>query len=101
VHCADSVRIGDLTIIGEYSTIADSAHLRTPVDVPIHHASRTAPVVIGSNIWIGAHAVITSGVTVGDQSFVAAGAVVTQDVAPGWLVGGVPAKPLRELPTET
>jgi acetyltransferase-like isoleucine patch superfamily enzyme len=57
----------------------------------------TAPVVIGRNIWMGAHIVIASGVTVGDLAFVAAGAVVTKDVAPGWLVGGVPAKPVRQV----
>lgn len=97
VHCADSIEIADLTIIGEYSTITDSSHRRTPPDVAVHHAADSKPVRIGRNIWMGAHVVITPGVTVGDQSFVGAGAVVTKDVAPGWLVGGVPARPLREL----
>jgi acetyltransferase-like isoleucine patch superfamily enzyme len=99
-HCADAIEVGDLTIIGEYSTITDSGHRRTPPDVAVHHAAESKPVVIGRNIWMGAHVVITPGVTVGDQSFVGAGAVVTRDVAPGWLVGGVPARPLRELPVE-
>ena len=97
LHCAESVEIDDLTIIGEYTTITDSSHVRTDVGVPIHHTAATKPVRIGSNIWIGAHAVITPGVDVGDQSFIAAGAVVTRDVDPWWLVGGVPAKPIRKL----
>jgi acetyltransferase-like isoleucine patch superfamily enzyme len=97
MHCADSIEVGDLTIIGEYTTITDSSHRRTGPDEAVHHSAETKQVVIGRNIWIGAHAVITPGVTVGDQSFVGAGAVVTKDVAPGWLVGGVPARPLREL----
>jgi acetyltransferase-like isoleucine patch superfamily enzyme len=97
MHCADSIEVGDLTIIGEYSTITDSSHRRTPPDVAVHHASDSKPVTIGRNIWIGAHAVITPGITVGDQSFVGAGAVVTKDVPPGWLVAGVPARPVREL----
>jgi acetyltransferase-like isoleucine patch superfamily enzyme len=100
VHCAERVEVGDMTIIGEYSTIADSRHLRTASDVPIHDAVTTAPVSIGRNIWMGAHAVIASGTTVGDGAFVAAGAVVTKDVAPGWLVAGVPAKPIRPLSVE-
>ncbi|MDX6215826.1 MAG: maltose O-acetyltransferase [Frankiales bacterium] len=100
VHCAESVRIGDLTIIGEHSTIADSAHVRTAPDVPVHHASRTAPVVIGSNCWLGASVVVASGVTVGDQCFVGAHSVVTRDVESGWLATGVPAKPVRRLETE-
>jgi len=100
MHCADSIEVGDLTIIGEYTTVTDSGHRRTPPSVAIHHASTRQPVVIGRNVWMGAHAVITPGVKVGDQAFVGAGAVVTKDVAPGWLVGGVPARPIRELSTD-
>jgi acetyltransferase-like isoleucine patch superfamily enzyme len=97
LHCAESIEIEDLTIVGEYTTITDSSHVRTDVGVPIHHTSTTKPVRIGSNIWIGAHAVITPGVDVGDQAFIAAGAVVTKNVDPWWLVGGVPAKPIRKV----
>jgi maltose O-acetyltransferase len=100
LHCADSIEIDDMTIIGEYSTITDSSHRRTSPEVAIHHVTDSKPVTIGRNIWIGAHAVITPGITVGDQAFVGAGAVVTKDVPAGWLVGGVPARPLRELSTE-
>jgi acetyltransferase-like isoleucine patch superfamily enzyme len=52
------------------------------------------PIVIGDNVWIGAGARVLGGVTIGDRAVVAAGAVVTRDVAPGGVVGGVPAKPL-------
>lgn len=97
LHGAERVEIGDLTIIGEYSTIADSTHLRTPPGVPVHHATETAPVVVGRNCWLGAGVVLAPGVTVGDQAFVGAGAVVTKDVEPGWLVAGVPARPLRRV----
>jgi acetyltransferase-like isoleucine patch superfamily enzyme len=100
VHCAERLSVGDRTIIGEYTTIADSRHLRTAADVPVHHSTVTAPVEIGRNIWMGAHAVVASGVTIGDMAFVAAGAVVTKDVAEGWLVGGIPARPLRQLEIE-
>lgn len=100
LHCADRVRVGDLTIIGEYTTIADSRHLRTPAGVPIYHATATSAVDIGDNVWIGAHAVITAGTVVGDLAFVAAGAIVTRDVRPRWLVAGVPAREIRELADE-
>ncbi|HVV75170.1 MAG TPA: acyltransferase [Mycobacteriales bacterium] len=97
LHCAETIEIDDLTIIGEYTTITDSSHVRTDAGVPIHHASATRPVRIGSNIWIGAHAVITPGVEIGDQAFVGAGAVVTKNVEPWWLVAGVPARPISKL----
>ena len=55
------------------------------------------PVHIGKDAWIGAGATILPGVTVGDNAVVAAGAVVTKDVAPNTIVGGNPAKVIREI----
>ena len=97
VHCAEHVEIGDLTLISDHSTLADSAHVRTPPGVPVHHEVETAAVVIGSNCWLAAGVVVTAGVTVGDQCFVGAGAVVTKDVPAGWLAAGVPAKLVKQL----
>jgi maltose O-acetyltransferase len=56
-----------------------------------------APITIGDDVWIGGHAVILAGVTVGNGSVIAAGAVVTKDVPAGALVGGNPAKVIREI----
>ncbi len=55
------------------------------------------PIVIGDGCWIGANATIIGGVTIGEGAVVAAGAVVTKDVAPHTLVGGVPAKFIKNL----
>lgn len=54
------------------------------------------PVTVGNNVWIGARATVLKGVTIGDGAVVAAGALVTDDVPPRALVGGVPARILRE-----
>lgn len=51
---------------------------------------------IGHDVWIGARAVIVSGVRIGSGSIIGAGAVVVKDVAPYSVVGGVPAKVLRQ-----
>ena len=51
--------------------------------------------LIGSDVWIGANAIIMDGVKVGDGAIVAAGAVVTRDVPPYSVVGGVPAKLIK------
>ena len=55
------------------------------------------PVHIGKNAWIGAGATILPGVTIGDNAVVAAGAVVTKDVAPNTIVGGNPAKLIKNI----
>ena len=55
------------------------------------------PVKIENRVWIGTGAMILPGVTVREGSVVAAGAVVTKDVAPWTVVGGNPARPIREL----
>ena len=53
------------------------------------------PISIGSDVWIGAEAIIMDGVTIGHGAIVAAGAVVTKDVPPYGIVGGVPAKLIK------
>ena len=47
--------------------------------------------------WIGSAAVVLQGVTIGDGAIIAAGAVVTKDVKPYTIVGGVPAKYIRDV----
>jgi len=57
---------------------------------------RDHAISIGHDTWIGHGATILPGVTVGDGAVIGSGAVVTRDVAPYMIVGGVPAKPIRE-----
>lgn len=100
LHCANDIAIGDWTIIGEYSTIVDSRHLRTSEDKPIHHTTALGAVSIGRNVWMGAKVTVAADVHVGDQAIVAGGAVVTRDVPAGHLAAGVPARATRELAEE-
>ncbi len=51
---------------------------------------------IGSDVWIGTRAYISQGVTIGHGSIIAAGAVVTKDVPPYSIVGGIPARVIRQ-----
>jgi acetyltransferase-like isoleucine patch superfamily enzyme len=62
-----------------------------------HFPAMTAPVLLGSGSFVGAHALILPGVRVGERAFVAAGSVVTEDVPPASLVAGVPARVVRAL----
>jgi acetyltransferase-like isoleucine patch superfamily enzyme len=90
--CCKEITIGnDIAIANEvYITDSDSHGVEgRPV--------REAPVVIKDGAWIGARAIILPGVTIGSRALVAAGAVVTRDVPDDALVGGNPAKIIRQL----
>jgi acetyltransferase-like isoleucine patch superfamily enzyme len=69
--------------------------LNTLVDDGLPRVHTSQPIAIGSNVWLGAGAIITSGVTIGAGATVAAGAVVSKDVAANVVVGGAPAKLLN------
>jgi acetyltransferase-like isoleucine patch superfamily enzyme len=55
------------------------------------------PIVIERNVWIAAGATIIGGVTLGENAVIAAAAVVTRDVPPNTLVGGNPARIIRQI----
>jgi acetyltransferase-like isoleucine patch superfamily enzyme len=54
-----------------------------------------SPITIGDDVWIGANAIILQGTSIGVGAIVAAGAVVRSEVAPYDIVGGVPARVLK------
>lgn len=62
--------------------------------------SQGAPVV-GNDVWIGQNVLLAQGVTIGDGAVIAAGAIVTKDVAPYTIVGGIPARVLRQRFSDT
>lgn len=52
--------------------------------------------LIGNDVWIGHQAIIMPAITIGDGAVIASGSVVTKDVAPYTIVGGNPAKKIRQ-----
>jgi acetyltransferase-like isoleucine patch superfamily enzyme len=88
--------LGDDLLMGPGVKIFSSNHgssLGTPMNVqpPVER-----DIVIGNDVWLGANVVVVAGVTIGDGAIVAAGSVVTKDIPPRVVVGGIPAKVLRE-----
>lgn len=92
----DKVTIGDYCMIGPNTVISTVGHPLT-AEGRRQHLSITAPIVIGNDVWIGANCVILPGVTIGNNVVIAAGAVVTKDVPNNCVVGGIPAKKIKEL----
>jgi acetyltransferase-like isoleucine patch superfamily enzyme len=62
----------------------------------LHCPGEQYSVMIGNDVWIGSDVLIMGGVKIGDGAIVAAGAVVTSDVQDYQIVGGVPAKTIRQ-----
>lgn len=78
------ISIGDRTMIGPGVTLSTAGH---PVEPDERYDFIThAPIVIESNVWIGAAATITPGVTIGQGSVIGAGTVVAKDVPPHTVV---------------
>ena len=88
--------IGDDVMIGPNCNIATAVHPVSP-RLRRHKLQFNKSVHIGNNVWMGAGATVLPGVTIGDNSIVGAGSVVTKDVPANVIVGGVPARVLREI----
>lgn len=108
IASAESITIGDNVLISWGCTIVDhNSHslsfLQRRDDVPAWHVGKkdwsdvkSSAVVIEDDCWIGFRSIILKGVTIGKGAIVAAGSTVTKDVAPFSIVGGNPAKFIRD-----
>jgi acetyltransferase-like isoleucine patch superfamily enzyme len=96
------LRIGNDVIIAQNVVFSGLNHGYLDVQRPIKdQPCTTAEIVVEDEVWIGANAVITAGVRIGRHAVVAGGSVVTKDVPPYTVVGGNPARPLKQYKTET
>ena len=90
------VYIGNHVMIGPNTLITTVGHPLSP-KARRGYMAKAAPVRIGNDVWIGGNVTILPGVTIGNNVVVAAGAVVTKDVPDNSLIGGVPARLIREI----
>jgi maltose O-acetyltransferase len=92
------VTIGDRVALAHHVILVTSSH-ELGAEAQRCGALKVAPIVIEDGCWIGAGVMVLPGVTIGRGSVIAAGAVVSSDVPPNTLAGGVPARPIKSLPT--
>lgn len=94
-NAIECIQIGKNCLIASGCRFIDHNHgveLGTPMkDQP----EVSAPIHVGSDVWIGVHCVILKGVFIGEGAIIAAGSIVTKSVAPYSIVGGVPARFIR------
>jgi len=96
------LRIGNDVIVAENVVFSGLNHQYATIDLPIKdQPCSTAEIVVEDEAWIGANAVITAGVRVGKHAVVAGGSVVTKNVPPYSVVGGNPARVLKQYNAET
>ena len=94
---AGGLEIGNDTIIGQYFSAHPENHNYDDSSQLIREQGVTREgIKIGSNCWIGSKVTILDGVTIGDNCIIAAGAVVTKSFPNNVLIGGVPAKIIKE-----
>jgi len=88
------ITIEDNVLIAPKVSLLSEGH---PVSPQNRQSLVPGQIHIKKNAWIGAGATILPGVTIGENAIVAAGAVVSKDVTANTIVGGIPAKIIKEI----
>jgi putative colanic acid biosynthesis acetyltransferase WcaF len=92
IYTVDSITIASNVTVSQRSFLCTASHDICSLRRPLTHK----PIAIGEHAWVCAEAFVGPGVTIGEGSVVAARGVVTRDVAPWTVVGGNPAKKIKD-----
>ena len=91
------VNIGHHVIIGPGVKIFSEDHQFLGDDYIKNQGEKRAQVIIGNNCWLGSNVTILAGVKLGDKTIVAAGAVVNKSFSGNCIIGGIPAKLIKNI----
>jgi len=101
--CALEIVIGHDTLIGSHFFVTDHNHgepdHRDYSDNPVTRRLSPDRVLIGARCWIGERVIVLPGASIGDGCIIGAGSVVRGSIPPGSVAVGVPARPVRALPS--
>lgn len=96
------VKIGNNIMFAQNIVLSGLNHVYENIHIPIlDQAVTTSEILVEDDCWIGANSVVVAGVKIGKHSVIAGGSVVTKDVPPYSIVGGNPAKLLKQYNFET
>ena len=95
LHAELSVTIGSRVLIGDHTAVCDTDFHEVAPGAGV----RTAPVVVGDDVWLARGVVVLPGATIGEGTVVAAGSVVRGELPPWVVAAGSPARPVREITT--
>lgn len=101
ITCANKITISTGCLTGKWVTITDNSHGATDYQSLLQSPKKReitskGTVVIGKNVWIGDKVTILPNVKIGEGAVIAANAVVTKDVPAFAVVGGNPARILKQ-----
>jgi acetyltransferase-like isoleucine patch superfamily enzyme len=102
IVCCSKITIGNFVKIGGNTVIYDTdfhsldagQRVNTEMD---DKNTKSSPVLIGNNVFVGAHSTILKGVTIGENSIIGSGSVVTKNIPPNEIWGGNPAKFIKPV----
>ena len=96
------VTIGKDVLVAQNVVVSGLNHGYQDIHTSIREQKvRTEPVIIDDEVWIGANVSITSGVTIGKHSVIASGSTVVKSIPPYSIVGGNPARILKQYNKDT
>lgn len=102
IGAIDKIILGDNVLLASKVFISDHSHGEITKEALLLPPSQRklyskGPVIIENNVWLGENVIVLPGVTIGENSVVGANAVVTKSIPKNSVVGGNPARLIREF----